>query len=88
MHDDRTKLLDRARQAVERGDHAEAHALAAIALADADDELAAWAGYLELKLESIDHSLSEVTKALGDLGGWAEQINAGLGVLSWDQKRP
>ena len=45
-------------------------------------------GYLELKLESIDHALSEVTKALGDLGGWAEQINAGLGVLSWDQKRP
>jgi len=43
MHDDRTELIDRARQAVERGDHAEAHALAAIALADAGDELAAWA---------------------------------------------
>ena len=42
MHDDRTQLLDRARQAVERGDHAEAHALAAIALPDAGDELAAW----------------------------------------------
>jgi hypothetical protein len=43
MHDDRIELLDRARQAVERGDYAEAHALAAIALADAGDELAAWA---------------------------------------------
>ena len=83
MHDDRTELLDWARQAVERGDHAEAHALAAIALADAGDELAAWGfGNLDVNLESIDHWLSEVTKSLGDLGGWAEQKNAGLGVLS------
>jgi hypothetical protein len=37
-----TELLDRARQAVERGDHAEVHALAAIALAHAGDWLAAW----------------------------------------------
>jgi hypothetical protein len=39
-------------------------------------------GNLDLKLESIDHWLSEVTKSLGDLGGWAKQINAGAGVVS------
>jgi hypothetical protein len=70
MHDDRTELLDRTRQAAERGDHAEAHALVAIALADTGDELAARGfGNLDLNLESIDHWLSEVTKSLG---GWAE----------------
>jgi hypothetical protein len=31
-------------------------------------------GNLDLKLESIDHWLSEVTKSLGDLGVWAKQI--------------
>jgi hypothetical protein len=36
------------RQAVERGDHAEAHALAAMALADAVDELAERMGNLNL----------------------------------------
>jgi hypothetical protein len=83
MHDHRTDLLDRARQAVERGDHAEAHALAAIALADAGDELAGWVGNLDLKLESIDQQLSEMTHAVVE---WGERIEVAIRIL--DQKRP
>jgi hypothetical protein len=48
MHDERVELLGRAQQAVERGDHAEAHALAAMALADTVDELAERMGNLNL----------------------------------------
>jgi hypothetical protein len=45
MRRPREKVNPTARQTVERGDHTEAHALAAIALADAGDELTAWVAH-------------------------------------------
>jgi hypothetical protein len=53
MHDERTELLGQARQAVERGDYAEAQALAAIALADAGDELTAWVAHIHEDLDEL-----------------------------------
>jgi hypothetical protein len=87
MHDDRTELLDRARQAVERGDHGEAHALAAIALADAGDELTGWVGNLDLKLESIEGSIGTMADHLGELSNWGDHIQASLGALASDADR-
>ena len=83
MHDERVDLLGRARLAVERGDYAEAHALAAIALADAGDELTAWVAHIHADLEGVGEQLTE-------LPHWGEQIQVAIGVLGMDltKKRP
>jgi hypothetical protein len=68
-----------ARQAVERGDHTEAHALAAIALADAGDELTAWVAHLHEDLGDVCKGVGQATNVLGQLKERAEWIDANPG---------
>jgi hypothetical protein len=77
MHDQRVDLLGRARRAVELGDYAEAQALAAIALADAGDELTAWVAHVHEDLEE----LPRVATGIETLGAQCDDIITMLGAI-------
>jgi hypothetical protein len=78
----RAALLARARRAIDEGNDDRANTLARLALADAADELTGWVRHLVEGLDSIERELAQVGEALGQLGGRAERINAGLAVTA------